>query len=257
MLVLGNTHFHSNQVKVTVQGFVNLDQNVPQFKEHLRDFLVQIRVNLPITNMYLLFRNHPSSHEIFSSDVVNTKALEEKKSIWIVTQTILLMMFPAGVHRRGRQWSVFRGARSSSSNGWTGETKSSIVCAGHPESSRNSRRDAGLEGQGEATKNRQTRRKKNTNTAQNIEWTIALMLLSFFSSFDEVLNVSRCLWRQQIALVPSNHSCAVKTINYGVRLTIFYKYHITTNYFCERERETTVMRWLSDPNFLPLENKSS
>lgn len=36
-------HLTDNQVKITVQGFINLDQNVVQFKEHLRDFLVQIR----------------------------------------------------------------------------------------------------------------------------------------------------------------------------------------------------------------------
>lgn len=36
-------HLTDNQVKITVQGFINLDQNIPLFKEHLRDFLVQIR----------------------------------------------------------------------------------------------------------------------------------------------------------------------------------------------------------------------
>ncbi|GIY24907.1 exportin-1 [Caerostris extrusa] len=33
----------SPQIKITVQGFFNLDQDIPAFKEHLRDFLVQIR----------------------------------------------------------------------------------------------------------------------------------------------------------------------------------------------------------------------
>nr|CAD7452717.1 unnamed protein product [Timema tahoe] len=36
-------HLTDNQVKITVQGLFNLDQDIPSFKEHLRDFLVQIR----------------------------------------------------------------------------------------------------------------------------------------------------------------------------------------------------------------------
>ena len=38
-------HLTDNQVKITVQGLFNLDQDIPAFKEHLRDFLVQIRVS--------------------------------------------------------------------------------------------------------------------------------------------------------------------------------------------------------------------
>lgn len=38
-------HLSHNQIKITVQGLFNLDQDIPAFKEHLRDFLVQIRVN--------------------------------------------------------------------------------------------------------------------------------------------------------------------------------------------------------------------
>lgn len=37
-------HLTDNQVKITVQGLFNLDQDIPAFKDHLRDFLVQIRV---------------------------------------------------------------------------------------------------------------------------------------------------------------------------------------------------------------------
>jgi exportin-1 len=37
-------HPSDNQIKITVQGLFNLDQDIPAFKEHLRDFLVQIRV---------------------------------------------------------------------------------------------------------------------------------------------------------------------------------------------------------------------
>ncbi|XP_021952679.1 exportin-1 [Folsomia candida] len=36
-------HLTDNQVKITVQGMFSLDQDVNGFKEHLRDFLVQIR----------------------------------------------------------------------------------------------------------------------------------------------------------------------------------------------------------------------
>ncbi|XP_033322906.1 exportin-1 emb [Megalopta genalis] len=36
-------HLTDNQIKITVQGLFNLNQNIPAFKEHLRDFLVQIR----------------------------------------------------------------------------------------------------------------------------------------------------------------------------------------------------------------------
>ncbi|PRD25277.1 UNVERIFIED_CONTAM: Xpo1 [Trichonephila clavipes] len=36
-------HLSDAQIKITVQGFFNLDENIHAFKEHLRDFLVQIR----------------------------------------------------------------------------------------------------------------------------------------------------------------------------------------------------------------------
>lgn len=39
------THLTDNQIKVFVTGLFNLDQDVAAFKEHLRDFLVQIRVS--------------------------------------------------------------------------------------------------------------------------------------------------------------------------------------------------------------------
>lgn len=38
-------HLSENQIKITVQGLNNLNQDIPSFKEHLRDFLVQIRVS--------------------------------------------------------------------------------------------------------------------------------------------------------------------------------------------------------------------
>jgi exportin-1 len=36
-------HLSDAQIKITVSGFFNLDQDITGFKEHLRDFLVQIR----------------------------------------------------------------------------------------------------------------------------------------------------------------------------------------------------------------------
>ncbi|XP_013774105.1 exportin-1-like [Limulus polyphemus] len=43
LLKMAFPHLSQNQIKITVQGFLNLDQDIPAFKEHLRDFLVQIR----------------------------------------------------------------------------------------------------------------------------------------------------------------------------------------------------------------------
>ena len=37
-------HLSQLQLKVTVEGLFNLDQDIPGFREHLRDFLVQIKV---------------------------------------------------------------------------------------------------------------------------------------------------------------------------------------------------------------------
>ena len=36
--------YFSAQIKLTVQGLFDLNQNIPAFKEHLRDFMVQIKV---------------------------------------------------------------------------------------------------------------------------------------------------------------------------------------------------------------------
>ena len=33
----------SAQIRIIIKGFFDLDQNLPAFKEHLRDFLVQIK----------------------------------------------------------------------------------------------------------------------------------------------------------------------------------------------------------------------
>lgn len=53
-------HLTDNQIKVTVQGLFNLDQDIPAFKEHLRDFLVQIReyTGDDDSDLYLEEREH-------------------------------------------------------------------------------------------------------------------------------------------------------------------------------------------------------
>lgn len=40
------SHLSDNQIKVFVNGLFSLNQNVQAFKEHLRDFLIQIRVSV-------------------------------------------------------------------------------------------------------------------------------------------------------------------------------------------------------------------
>lgn len=52
-------HLTDNQIKITVQGLFNLNQNIPCFKEHLRDFLVEIRVNFNFdeSNKLVIKRN--------------------------------------------------------------------------------------------------------------------------------------------------------------------------------------------------------
>lgn len=37
-------YFCRPQIKVFIEGLFSFDQDIPAFKEHLRDFLVQIRV---------------------------------------------------------------------------------------------------------------------------------------------------------------------------------------------------------------------
>lgn len=45
-------HLTDNQIKVFVTGLFNLDQEVSAFKEHLRDFLIQIRVCIRISSCF-------------------------------------------------------------------------------------------------------------------------------------------------------------------------------------------------------------
>lgn len=45
----------SAQIRLTVQGLFDLNQNIPAFKEHLRDFMVQIKEyrGEDVTDLYL------------------------------------------------------------------------------------------------------------------------------------------------------------------------------------------------------------
>src|SRR6218665_85772 len=46
------SHLTEAQIKITVQGFFNLNQDLGAFKEHLRDFLVQIRVSICYLDLF-------------------------------------------------------------------------------------------------------------------------------------------------------------------------------------------------------------
>lgn len=57
------SHLTDNQIKVFVSGLFNLNQEVSAFKEHLRDFLIQIRVsarqNFGISLHFAIFFSTP------------------------------------------------------------------------------------------------------------------------------------------------------------------------------------------------------
>lgn len=65
-------HLQDAQVKLIIKGFFDLDQNLPAFKEHLRDFLVQIKefTGEDQSDLYLEERNEALK-----------KACEEKRRI--------------------------------------------------------------------------------------------------------------------------------------------------------------------------------
>ena len=49
-----NFFLFSAQIKMTVQGLFDLNQNIAAFKEHLRDFMVQIKVTIAVTSFKVL-----------------------------------------------------------------------------------------------------------------------------------------------------------------------------------------------------------
>lgn len=76
------SHLSEAQIKITVQGFFNLDQDVVAFKEHLRDFLVQIRVSDESALVFLLYDLQflPSNLQEFSGQDDSDLFLDERES---------------------------------------------------------------------------------------------------------------------------------------------------------------------------------
>merc|ERR1719415_203575 len=73
-------HLTNNQIKITVTGLFNLDQDIPAFKEHLRDFLVQIREYTGKDDSDLFLEEREGALK---------KAQEEKRKIQIAVPGIL------------------------------------------------------------------------------------------------------------------------------------------------------------------------
>merc|ERR1712018_334083 len=73
-------HLSDNQIKITVTGLFNLDQDIPAFKEHLRDFLVQIREYTGKDDSDLFLEEREGALK---------KAQEEKRKIQIAVPGIL------------------------------------------------------------------------------------------------------------------------------------------------------------------------
>jgi len=73
-------HLSDNQIKITVTGLFNLDQDIPAFKEHLRDFLVQIREYTGTDDSDLFLEEREGALK---------KAQEEKRKIQIAVPGIL------------------------------------------------------------------------------------------------------------------------------------------------------------------------
>lgn len=71
------SHLTDNQIKVFVTGLFNLNQNVAAFKEHLRDFLIQIRVSVVIEIYFhfLLMRSFNLYFDHFNRRLLATMIL--------------------------------------------------------------------------------------------------------------------------------------------------------------------------------------
>lgn len=84
------SHLTDNQIKVFVTGLFNLNQEVSAFKEHLRDFLIQIRVSTAFrrpsstisktTNSE--FGSHLSSNLLISYHYRRSPAMTIRTCIW-------------------------------------------------------------------------------------------------------------------------------------------------------------------------------
>lgn len=76
-------HLTDNQIKITVQGLFNLDQDIPAFKEHLRDFLVQIRViilSFFFPSFFSLIKNEFYIYQEYTGEDDSDLYLEERES---------------------------------------------------------------------------------------------------------------------------------------------------------------------------------
>lgn len=75
-------HLTDAQIEVTVKGFFRLDQDLAAFKEHLRDFLVQIRVSLFRSFLMLKLDFHFSFRfQEFSGEDDSDLYLEEREQM--------------------------------------------------------------------------------------------------------------------------------------------------------------------------------
>lgn len=74
-------HLTQLQLKVTVEGLFNLDQDITGFREHLRDFLVQIKViNQALLVKFERFTNPLLVLQEFTGDDDSDLYLEERET---------------------------------------------------------------------------------------------------------------------------------------------------------------------------------
>lgn len=100
----------SAQVKVFVTGLFSLNQDIPAFKEHLRDFLVQIKVS-------------PQRRG----------RAELPVGVCVCVPPPAEPVLPAGVCGRGHQRPVPGGEGGVSAPGPGGEAQAADVCARDPQ----------------------------------------------------------------------------------------------------------------------------
>ncbi|KAG1667326.1 Exportin-1 [Nymphon striatum] len=86
-------HLTDAQLKITVTGMMNLDRDIPAFKEHIRDFLVQIKVSFVIENVlynvYNVYNVHPYDKRViveFAGEDDSDLYLEEREATLRVAQ---------------------------------------------------------------------------------------------------------------------------------------------------------------------------
>ena len=121
----------SAQVKVFVTGLFSLNQDIPAFKEHLRDFLVQIKVRDDVWWLSSLM-----------SDVCLVALLMSDLCVFSLVAPLMTdlcvcvcvcVFCPAGVCGRGHHGPVPGRAGDVAASGPGGEAQDPDVCAGHPQ----------------------------------------------------------------------------------------------------------------------------